>query len=177
MTLDRCVQKLRRRLASGKSVFRPGGQKQGMDRTPSFYTSRSIINLSGLGVADPLPDLSRLNLELSHHQFPESLPISPERKSLRSKSPSISSQGSFIQEDPDMWRSINSTDTLPVSHNVHSQVPSSSSRDQLVGSTDKNESASVCKTTTMARFYYKRQGSGSDSQESLGHLKEDEAKQ
>ena len=43
MTLDKCVQKLRRVVT--------GSLK---DRTPSFYTSRSIVNLSGLGVVDPV---------------------------------------------------------------------------------------------------------------------------
>ena len=55
MTLDRCVQRLRRRIAEGNgeatAIDRPGT----LDRTPSFYTTRSIINLSGLSVADPLP--------------------------------------------------------------------------------------------------------------------------
>jgi hypothetical protein len=32
-----------------------GRRLQQKDRTPSFYTSRSIINLSGLSVADPMP--------------------------------------------------------------------------------------------------------------------------
>lgn len=30
-----------------------------LDRTPSFYTSRSIVNLSGLSVADPVPSVHR----------------------------------------------------------------------------------------------------------------------
>ena len=30
-----------------------------IDRTPSFYTSRSIINLSGLSVSDRAPDIPR----------------------------------------------------------------------------------------------------------------------
>lgn len=64
----RCVQRLRRRIfgetarrgengvaqsANGAGGGRSGHRK--MDRTPSFYTSRSIINLSGLSVSDPLP--------------------------------------------------------------------------------------------------------------------------
>lgn len=49
MTLDKCVQRLRKYMSSYRD------QKRGMDRTPSFYTSRSIINLSGLSVADPIP--------------------------------------------------------------------------------------------------------------------------
>lgn len=60
MTLDRCVQSLRRRLAlenaalSSEEVVTSG--KLGfLNRVPSFYTSRSIVNLSGLNVGDPQP--------------------------------------------------------------------------------------------------------------------------
>lgn len=71
MTLDKCVQRLRKRISDeseaahaaaastsmqGTGVHRrPAGGKGKMDRTPSFYTSRSIVNLSGLSVADPSP--------------------------------------------------------------------------------------------------------------------------
>lgn len=51
MALDRCVQKLRRKVAhenhASDTVARTG-------RVPSFYTTRSIVNLSGLSVSDPL---------------------------------------------------------------------------------------------------------------------------
>ena len=66
MTLDKCVQRLRKRIsdeseaahaaavasASGVPNLRTKGK---FDRTPSFYTSRSIVNLSGLSVSDPVP--------------------------------------------------------------------------------------------------------------------------
>jgi len=74
MTLDRCVQRLRRRIADSSSytlsspvdanvgiVSSPrGSSRKGLgDRVPSFYTSRSIINLSGLSVTDTAPPSSR----------------------------------------------------------------------------------------------------------------------
>lgn len=49
MCLDKCVQQLRKQISSENS------SKASIDRTPSFYTSRSIINLSGLSVSDPVP--------------------------------------------------------------------------------------------------------------------------
>jgi len=49
-TLDDCVNTLRKRIHEQDNI-----QGASMDRTPSFYTSRSIVNLSGLSVADPLP--------------------------------------------------------------------------------------------------------------------------
>ena len=42
-----------------------------MNRVPSFYTTRSILNLSGLSVADPLPDCYVANT--SNDQQPTSL--------------------------------------------------------------------------------------------------------
>jgi TAG lipase/steryl ester hydrolase/phospholipase A2/LPA acyltransferase len=48
MTLDRAVQSLRRRIA----LEEDGHHMTSMDRTPSFYTTRSILNLSGLNVLD-----------------------------------------------------------------------------------------------------------------------------
>lgn len=69
-TLDKCVQRLRKRLTdetvrskekeyeewqrSQQQQQQPLGGRR-MDRTPSFYTTRSIVNLSGLSVSDPLP--------------------------------------------------------------------------------------------------------------------------
>ena len=54
-TLDRCVQKLRRQVAALSPLDTSPGGPVALDRTPSFYTSRSMVNLSGLGVVDPLP--------------------------------------------------------------------------------------------------------------------------
>jgi hypothetical protein len=75
MTLEKCVQKLRKRISDGES-FPPKHNKHNhgfpalktigeLDRTPSFYTSRSILNFSGLSVSDPLPT----NLQGIHHEM------------------------------------------------------------------------------------------------------------
>lgn len=61
LTLDSCVQRLRRRVsdendAAANNVSNNEAKKSTLDRTPSFYTSRSIVNLSGLSVSDPLPN-------------------------------------------------------------------------------------------------------------------------
>ena len=61
MCLERCVQRLRSRLASEEAMTLPTastGEKIG--RTPSFYTSRSLVNLSGLSVLDPNPSSGSL---------------------------------------------------------------------------------------------------------------------
>lgn len=48
MTLDQCVQRLRRRVSAENRLT-------AKDRTPSFHTTRSIINLGSLSVVDPTP--------------------------------------------------------------------------------------------------------------------------
>ncbi|KAL3940704.1 MAG: hypothetical protein SGBAC_004800 [Bacillariaceae sp.] len=54
ITLDLCVQRLRKRLITeswGKRRNHSTGQKMG-DRVPSFFTSPSLVNLGGLAVSD-----------------------------------------------------------------------------------------------------------------------------
>ena len=61
VTLDNCVQRLRKRLTIENYNKRIASEtEKGLDRTPSFYTSRSIVNLSGLSVSDPIPRVSTM---------------------------------------------------------------------------------------------------------------------
>jgi len=59
MTLEIAVRDLRRRLSAERDepsyvIERGGGAAEvGRDRTPSFYTSPSLVEFSGLGVTDP----------------------------------------------------------------------------------------------------------------------------
>ena len=73
--LNRCVQRMRRQIATEEKLVLaaasptansmnnvPNGLNKktkkmltALDRTPSFYTSRSLVNLSGLSVLDPMP--------------------------------------------------------------------------------------------------------------------------
>ena len=64
VTLDNCVQRLRKRLTiENYNKHISSETEKGLDRTPSFYTSRSIVNLSGLSVSDPVPRLSKMGQE------------------------------------------------------------------------------------------------------------------
>ena len=64
VTLDNCVQRLRKRLTiENYNKHVSSETTKGLDRTPSFYTSRSIVNLSGLSVSDPVPRLSKMGQE------------------------------------------------------------------------------------------------------------------
>lgn len=77
------VQRLRQRLAMGDDrgrsrVIDKSSESEhrrlrseniagGIDRTPSFFTSRSIVHLSGLGVSDPsIPNVSDSPISLKH---------------------------------------------------------------------------------------------------------------
>jgi hypothetical protein len=78
MTLDQCVQRLRKRIADEaledqrqaeaeyeqyhqqqqqqpRSALGGQSRRSKMDRTPSFYTTKSVVNLSGLSVTDRAP--------------------------------------------------------------------------------------------------------------------------
>lgn len=60
MTLDRCVQRLRKQLltecqekeAMGQACALRETTERMSERVPSFYTSRSLVNLGGLGITD-----------------------------------------------------------------------------------------------------------------------------
>lgn len=79
MTLDKCVQRLRKRITEESVAVAEAvakvvegartGRPTKMDRTPSFYTSRSIVNLSGLSVSDPVP-VRRGSVNLNAHTTP-----------------------------------------------------------------------------------------------------------
>ena len=68
VTLDNCVQRLRKRITiENHNKLLTDENEKGLDRTPSFYTSRSIVNLSGLSVSDPTPRLTgKVVLYFSH---------------------------------------------------------------------------------------------------------------
>jgi hypothetical protein len=70
--LDKCVQRLRKRVSDENSG--------GLDRLPSFFTSRSLVNFSGLSVADP-------NIMPNEHY---------NNNSLRAKSPSFEEDSMFL---------------------------------------------------------------------------------
>ena len=52
MTLDRCVQRLRRRLIQESWQKQQGAGMETTGRVPSFFTSPSLTNMGGLSVTD-----------------------------------------------------------------------------------------------------------------------------
>lgn len=86
MSLDTCVQKLRRQIARDSAnnkakLLQAQGGADKMNRLPSFYTTRSIINLSGLSVSDPLPSIRPITT--SHGERHSSNPAFGSRGALQ----------------------------------------------------------------------------------------------
>lgn len=105
MTLDKCVQRLRKRISDESEQqriqaiinatkmannARENGGRLTIDRTPSFYTTRSIVNLSGLSVSDPPSNAAALHpgYQMDNSYHGQSLT----RQSSRSKSMENTSQ-------------------------------------------------------------------------------------
>jgi len=146
MTLDRCVQRLRRRLANGSGRHHAKG---GMDRTPSFYTSRSIINLSGLGVADPMPNVDHFRGD-GHGHFRGTRSASASSPAQSNQSTANNSCNS-LAEDADWAASAPTVETEEPLHEGRASPKASLN----AGEQPQGDESGVYKTTSMAGFYYK----------------------
>lgn len=179
MTLEKCVQEMRRRLANEnqQEAARLAAHLQAHSangatfasrlgaRVPSFYTSRSIVNLSGLNVLDPtighghrMPDAtSHLSLadedernEVGLSMENDGRPTTPMRSGLGT--PNQSSLGGTAGSFGDMpdWGAVENGG-LPGS-------PKHSREDVCedeVGSLPPVGN-NITKSTSMANFYYRR---------------------
>lgn len=167
MTLDRCVQRLRKRLlkeSRQKQRMRQNSTSKKMgDRVPSFFTSPSLVNLGGLGIGDPT------NIQ-------DQEDIVREEPDLRSASPVLSGthvnpgwggkglhgchsaasltrtmsagSGLFIDEDAD-----------EADDDVDAQVAGELSMMERKPHTSAPRQDDYFKTTSMAHFYYRKSGS------------------
>lgn len=175
MTLDRCVQQLRLRLlaekressASSKNVTDELQQSMS-NRVPSFFTSASLVNMSGLGVTD------RHNLDhaldgssgngLHSHREDENndddieVPVGWRGMGLRGNFSSGSlnrkmseSSGLFLM-DGDHDTELNENNT-PVSEQHAGEI-------QQPESAHRSFSEGYLKTTSMSSFYYNRKSQG-----------------
>jgi hypothetical protein len=138
MCLDHCVQKLRRRLTQEEAVagdVRTNGQGEKIGRAPSFYTSRSLMNLSGLSVTDPAPIVSSISLQsaASHGYGNEA------------SQPGFWMDGDYDVVGPDVV-------TTPA---VLDGEPHSRRNSMLADSQDVNEGVMI-KSSSMSNFYYKK---------------------
>jgi hypothetical protein len=210
-TLDKCVQRLRKRISDNyaiqavatKTGVSMGGDKITIDRTPSFYTSRSIINLSGLSVNDPTPEpyefspdmINQLRSSSNEHisagldegedafltlNVPAGdIPLSSTpkcgvgqygRQGSRMASPNKDSPSSATPSEANLRRqqSMPSTNGALQEHTASSNLPANKSADSMRTSSNEslNNTTGIHKTTSMARFYYKK----SKSEDELSKL-------
>jgi hypothetical protein len=182
ITLDRCVQRLRKRIVqeswekhrreSVENIAHTvNGKLEG--RVPSFFTSQSLVNLSGLGVADQ-PATEDLHEYAHGVQSPPPGSLVPEvglnsgwggmgLRGNRStgnlqRTPSDAS-GLFIDEEEHSKQQDagenTTTETKPSASSL-----STIKQGELAFKNDKG----YVKTTSMAKFYYRKSASNDPSE-------------
>lgn len=174
ITLDRCVQRLRRRITqeswekhreSLENMAIAGhGKLEG--RVPSFFTSNSLVNLSGLGVADqPATDdlhdyaghaytvpISTIVPEVGLNSGWGGLGLRGNRSANNLQRTQSDGSGLFIDDEEHASRHQDAGEKT-----IMEKRPSGSSllQSKLSESSFKNEKGYV-KTTSMAKFYYRK---------------------
>lgn len=175
MTLDRCVQQLRLRLLAEKRESSASSknatdelQQSMSNRVPSFFTSASLVNMSGLGITDRhnldhALDGSSGNGLHSHREDENSdddieVPVGWRGMGLRGNFSSGSlnrkmseSSGLFLM-DGDHDSEMNENNT-PVSEQHAGEI-------QQPESARRSFSEGYLKTTSMSSFYYNRKSQG-----------------
>ena len=109
------------------------------DRTPSFYTSRSILHLSGLSVSDPT-------------HTPKRSPTSPKDRDRDSSRKSKESNKSDYEREEN-WI----VDDVANGYDDYEEEEDDSSGEEGNGTP-----LSIQKTTSMANFYYKKSRSSDE---------------
>jgi hypothetical protein len=177
VTLDRCVQRLRKRLVAESWAKRRGGprgdstgEKMG-ERVPSFFTSPSLVNLGGLAVSDPSniegiehyhrEEASTSNGDMGRAEPPSTpLDINPgwggmglrgNRSFGNLERSNSEHSGLFIEELEPATEQVAGEQTVPVSM----RKPRSTS-------SLNTGSKGYFKTTCMAQFYYRNSASHGD---------------
>jgi hypothetical protein len=174
ITLDRCVQRLRKRLMIESWEKRRSdstGRKMG-ERVPSFFTSPSLINLGGLGVADQssiegldqYTGVSKSNTETANAAPPPSLPPVDANHGwsglgLRGNRPSFGDLERSSSAASGLF--IDGEEPLVVEQVAGEQetVPSSIQKAPSTNSLDGGGKNGYIKTTSMACFYYRNSSS------------------
>ena len=151
MTLDKCVQRLRKRFSREPD----NGVGKMIDRTPSFYTSRSIVNLSGLSVSDPVP------LKTQLHRYPSNTSQNSADAIVQLSNSSKNSLSGYLENMIDDQNKANfAASSADDYNNLQSLSDEASPRliDELLPKATFEDVLKVPthKTTTMANFYYKK---------------------
>jgi hypothetical protein len=182
ITLDQCVQRLRSRIAQEQAqnlerfeLF--SGKK--MDRTPSFYTTRSIVNLSGLSVSDPvlrpdpLPTENMAGRSETNATGWDLVPMPAIVHDFGEDFNACLAQPASIplKSDPDGDIAFSDRSEAPANVSVRAPRSRRPSRTQPAESQGKSEGGNINKTTNMANFYYKHDVGSQDKLAKLAKLK------
>ena len=181
MTLDRCVQRLRKRLMlesqeaarTSSQTFEATNEKEKMgSRVPSFFTSPSLVNLGGLSMGDPYniqnvsvsTELSNEEREFCARSVSPYIELKPGWGGMGLRGnhsyasltrPTSVGSGLFLEEESD--------DEERSSDQVAGEVTRLKRKSSL---DEAEKNGPYVKTTSMANFYYRK--IGSKSQENLG---------
>lgn len=172
ITLDRCVQRLRKRLLQeswekhSKSAENVGQSGKMESRVPSFFTSSSLVNLSGLGVSDQPTTEDLHEYAQPSHSPPPPTSVVPEvglnsgwggmglrgnRSSGNLQRSTSDASGLFIDEEEHSARQdAGENTTMERKPNIGSSIAARRHSESSFA-----ESGYV-KTTSMAKFYYRR---------------------
>lgn len=181
MTLDRCVQRLRKRLMlesqeaarTSSQTFEATNEKEKMgSRVPSFFTSPSLVNLGGLSMGDPYniqnvsvsTELSNEEREFCARSVSPHVELKPGWGGMGLRGnhsyasltrPTSVGSGLFLEDESD--------DEGRSSDQVAGEVTRLKRKSSL---DEAEKNGPYFKTTSMANFYYRKVGS--KSQENLG---------
>jgi len=166
ITLDQCVQRLRKRIIAEKwekhrQVDSVGAKMN--SKVPSFFTSPSLVNFGGLGIGDQavVEDSDQLRDKdvISAPQTPLLVPseIKPgwsglglkgNRSAASLASSASHASGLFIEGDDPSKEQVagEQTNHMPIFTGIKSTLASPS----------KDDSKKYLKTTNMASFYYRK---------------------
>jgi hypothetical protein len=197
ITLDRCVQRLRKRIVqeswgkqSRASAENVESHNKISSRVPSFFTSNSLVNLSGLGVSDQpaaetLHDYANIKVQPN---IPPTATVVP-AVSLNSGWGGMGLRGNRSSSGGNLQRTFSDASGLfieeeeqasrqhqqPGEQSDTTMVESDRLGDQQRSHSDGafDNSAGYVKTTSMARFYYRKRGSGQDNEAALQQTSSD----
>jgi hypothetical protein len=176
ITLDHCVQRLRKRLLAESWEKRRSystGKKMG-ERVPSFFVSPSLVNLGGLGVSD------QANIEeIDQHKLKESTNPSPDIPIISSLDPNHGWAGLGLRgnrSSGSLERTLSAASGLFIEgegvameqiageHTAVDEIQKASSANSL-----DSGNRDYIKTTSMARFYYRNSSSYGNLPRSRSH--------
>lgn len=144
--LEKCVQRLRKKVLeeSIERDIRMGNAPVGMkNRVPSFYTSPSLINLSGLSVADPVVMDHRPKSDRSIHSAQALVEDSPDLAVDRKR------------RNLEHNQSERADDEVGLATNPSNEDMQNYAR-QAAASVVKHTNPGIIKSSSMANFYYRR---------------------